>query len=465
METARHIRCFLPVALFVIGLLLNTTNPVYADTASTDSDSSVPGIGRLFRAGAMDSRMLSMACFAAPQRSLDETEETYSLRMMIDWLRLKGYRLDGGILPHETDVVYTGFFLETPNRRDAAWVEIYEYPLPSAALTFDSCQSRFAQYVPDFPSPAVRDEYIGKYCQVYRLHNLVLLVDDEMYIRRFDPISRLTATMRKKAFIREFQGYSPGNLDELRERFTWLEKALSLLEGERLSDYEQACDLLDEFEMHTMRDPDLFRRLLRAKAKVGEYARWMEGRITEQMLIFAGPEDAPWLLANGYYQRAVAVGDTATLAALVALADSAMVGDTATTATFAALTDSAIAAAPPGTGEIADTAYPVQVIRAAVDLYFRLAPAEAVPTSEDVAGIVRCLDGELTNSSSVLAHIWRDRYGTDRYRIGEIRVIGAYAGAIVAFPGGGLSGGRIFVYLLKEDGRWRFLTTGWMAIS
>jgi hypothetical protein len=326
-----------------------------------------------------------MACFA-PSRGIDETEETYALRMMVDWLHLKGYRLDGGIRPHETDVVYTGFFLEMPDRRDAAWVEIYEYPRPTAALTFDSCQSRFARYVPDFPSPAARDSYIRQYCQVYRLHNLVLLIDDEMYIRRFDPVSRLAATTRKKAFIRDFQGFSPGNLDELRERHAWMEKALSLLEGERVSDYEQACDLLDEFEMNTMRDPDLFRRLLRARAKVGEYARWLEGRITEQMLTFAGPADAPWLLANGYYQRAAAVGDTVTLAALVSLADRAMGSDSATLATFAALADSAIAASPPESGETADTAYPVQVIRAAVDLYYRLAPAEAVPTPEDASG-------------------------------------------------------------------------------
>jgi hypothetical protein len=81
------------------------------------------------------------------------------------------------------------------------------------------------------------------------------------------------------------------------------------------------------------------------------------------------------------------------------------------------------------------------------------------------SGIARCLDGELTNSASVLARIWRDRYGTERYRIGEIRVIGSYAGVVVEFPGGGLSGGRVFVYLVKEAGRWRFLTTGWMMIS
>lgn len=464
MKPARNIRYSLPIALFVIGLLLNTANPVHADTAPTGSDSSAPGIGRLFRAGAMDSRMMSMSSIAPPE-SIDELEDTYSLRMMIDWLRLRGYQLDGEIRPHETDVVYTGFFVDLEDHTDVAWVEIYEYPKPSAALTFDSCRSRFAQYVPDFPSTAARDSYIRQYCQVFRLHNLVLLFDDEMYVRRFDPERRRAATLRGKRFISDFRGFSPGNLDELRERIDWMEKALSLLEGERPSDYEQACDLLDGFEMNTMRDPELFRRLLRARAKVGEYARWLEGKITEQMLTFAGPADAPWLLANGYYQRAAAVGDASTLAALVALADSAMVGDTATLATFAAMTDSAIAARPPGAVETADTAYPVQVIRAAVDLYFRLAPAEAVPTPDDASGIVRCLDGELSSSASPLARIWRDRYGTDRYRVGEIRVIGSYAGAVVEFPGGGLSGGRVFVYLVKEAGRWRFLTTGWMSIS
>lgn len=425
------------LGFLLIGLLAVGTAPALAETAPV---LGAPPFSRWVGC--------SMSCLAPPE-NIDQIEETYPLRSMIDWLQLRGYRpIDGLIRPHDTGVVYTGFNLELDDHREAAWVEIYEYPRPSAAQTFDPLRSRFAMYVPDFPSLAARDEYIRTYCQTYRLHNLVMLVDDEMYVRRFDPDQRRVATLRLKKFIADYQGFSPGNLDELRERIGWLEKALALLEGDRVTDYEQACALLSEFNMAEMRDPELFGRLQRARAKVGEYSRWLEAELMEKMIAFAGTADAPWLIANGRYHEAAAVGDATTLAALLALADSAAAADFA----------------PPVAAGYTGDAIPI--IKETVDLLFRLAPPESLPNPDDAAAITRCLDEELTSSAGELARIWREQYpACANYRIGEVRVIGNYAGAIIEFPAGSPSGGRVFVYLIRNAGGWQFLTPGWSAVS
>jgi len=397
-----------------------------------------PAVGEPGIRGLADER----AAYTTVVLSQETDGETYAMSAMCEYLRLRGYQLeDIGILPYDSGVTMTTFNLTRGHHEALSTVEMYEFPSAETARSFDVVNSNFAKEMVDCPTREEWNAYIREYCTAYRRNNLAMLMFRHMHYHGRAPAHVRDATQDEDEFVRDFtHRFTMRRLADLQRQAAEYNQAMNLVTDGDMSQIEEGVGrlaMIDPQELHT---EGVFAALQNATDRIDGHVRHLEADVKrdvhDRMVEFAGLEQVPWLLAQGQYQRVAEVGDSTALMTLLAITDSAVAhGDT-----------------------------PIPVLRATIDLLYRLQPQPSPTAAADAADITRCLDDELRDGQ--LAALWQRHYaGIDRYEIHGLHTIGNYAGARVIFPGSGLSGGSVVVYLQRIEGCWRMVAIGSCIIS